>query len=77
MMIKKLVNYIKNDELKIICTNMSVNIINYDVIMDVEDTYVRLLHNNKQLLIKGNNLKLNKLLDREILITGNINKIEL
>lgn len=76
-MIEKIVNYIKNDSLKIIYINNSVNIQNYNKIIEISDTFVRILYNNKIIVIKGNNLKLNKLLDNEILITGIINKIEL
>ena len=76
-MIKKIVNYIKNDSLKIIYINNSVNIQNYNKIIEISDTFVRILYNNEIIVIKGNDLKLNKLLDNEILITGIINKIEL
>ena len=76
-MIEKIVNYIKNDSLKIIYWNNSVNIQNYNKIIEIDDNLVRILHNNKIIVIKGNNLKLNKLLDNEILITGIITKIEL
>ncbi len=77
MMIKKIVNYIKDDSLKINYVNNSVNVVNYDSILEVRDDLVTLKKDNNLILIRGNNLKLDKLLDQEILVTGSISKIEL
>ena len=76
-MINKIINYIKDDKLKIYYSNNSVNIINYDKILEIKDTVINIINNNKLITISGHDLKLNKLLDNEILITGIINKIEL
>ncbi len=77
MMIKKIVNYIKDDKLKIIYFNNSINIINYDNILEIEESNIKISSSNKIIVIKGKSLKLNKLLDRELLITGIINRIDL
>ena len=77
MMINKIKEYIKDDEFKIKYVNNSINIVNYDNILEVKDNVVSFLKNNKIINIKGSNLKLNKLLDNEVLITGIINKIEM
>ena len=76
-MINKIVNYIKDDKLKIKYFDNSINIVNYDNILEIKDTEITIIKDKKMIIIKGNNLKLNKLLDREVLITGIINKIEL
>ena len=76
-MIKKIINYIKDDQFKIIYLNNSVDIANYDKILEVKDDLVTLIKEDKVILIHGNNLKLDKLLDNEVLITGCILSIEL
>ena len=76
-MIKKIINYIKDNKFKIIYINNSVDIVNYDNILEVKDDVVTIVKEDKMIFIRGNNLKLNKLLDNEILITGVILKIEL
>ena len=76
-MIKKIISYIKDDKFKIIYVNNSVDIINYDKIMEVKDDVITLQKEGRLLFIKGHNLKLNKLLEQEILICGSISEIEL
>ncbi len=76
-MIKKIVDYIKDNNFKINYVNNSVNVINYDKILEVSGDAIRIIKDNNLILIKGNDLKLSKLLDNEILITGLISKIEL
>ena len=73
----KIINYIKDENFKIIYLNNSVNIINYDKIIEIRNDLITLEKEKKLLYIKGNNLKLNKLLDNEILITGIILEIDL
>ena len=76
-MIKKIINYIKDDKFRINYVNNSVNIVNYDKILEVEDNTVTLVKENKVILVRGKNLKLDKLLDNEVFITGTILSIEL
>lgn len=76
-MIRKVINYIKDENFKIVYINNSVNIVNYDKIIEIKSDVVIVEKENKLLFIKGVDLRLNKLLDNEILITGLINKIEL
>lgn len=76
-MINRLVNYIKDNKFKICYVNNSVNIVNYDKIIEIKDTVITIVKEDKIIFIKGNDLRLNKLLDNEVLITGSINKIEL
>ena len=76
-MIKRIINYIKDNSFRIIYLNNSVNVVNYDKILEVKDDVITIIKENKVILIKGYDLRLNKLLDQEILITGVINKIEM
>ena len=75
-MIKKIVHYIKDDDFKIRYFNNKVNIVNYEKILEIKDDMITLSKDNKLILIKGEDLKLTKLLDNEILITGVINIIK-
>ena len=76
-MIKEIMNYIKDDKFKIIFVNNSLDIINYDKLLEVKDNIITLEKENKLILIRGENLRIDKLLDNEILILGIIKKIEL
>ncbi len=76
-MIKEIINYIKDDKFKIVYVNNSVDVINYDNIMEVKSDVITIEKEKKLILIKGEELKLDKLLDNEILIRGLIKKIEL
>lgn len=76
-MINKIVNYIKDNNLKITYVNNNVNIVNYDSILEIQKEKVTVIKDKRIIIIRGQDLKLNKLLDNEILITGIINKIEL
>lgn len=76
-MIKKIVHYIKDNDFKIRYFNNKVNVINYDNILEIKPDMITLSKDNKITLIKGEELKLTKLLDNEIIITGIIKKIEL
>ena len=76
-MIKEIINYIKDDKFKIIYVNNSLDIINYDQLLEVKDEMVTIEKENKIIIIKGNNLRIEKLLDKELLIKGLINIIEL
>lgn len=69
--------FINPKELKIIYFTNYINIINYDEIILLTENKILLSKDKKTITIKGNNLLLNKLLDKEILIHGNIKTIEL
>lgn len=75
-MLNKISEYINDNKFRIILYEDKVNIINYKKIITLENNYISILTSNKKILIKGNNLVLNKLLDSEMLIKGNINSVE-
>lgn len=75
--IRKIVNYIKDSNFKINYINNSVNVVNYDAILEVIDSVITLKKEDKIIHIKGEDLRLNKLLENEVLVTGLIKSIEL
>lgn len=75
--IRKIVNYIKDSNFKINYINNSVNVVNYDTILEVRDSVITLKKEDKIIHIKGEDLRLNKLLENEVLVTGLIKSIEL
>ena len=76
-MIEKIVNYVKDNKLKIKYFDNNLNVNNYDKILEVKDDIITFIKDNGVIFIKGENLRLSKLLDNEVLITGIIKKIEL
>ena len=76
-MFRNIREYINETELKITLLKNRVNVLNYDRIRDITDKEISLTKGNRKIKIIGNNLKLNKLLDQEVLIIGNILRVEL
>ena len=69
-------DYISYNEFRIILLNNRINIVNYDEILEINENNISVRTNNKKIRIIGSNLVLSKLLEREILITGELSKIE-
>ena len=68
-------NIINEDNFKIIIDNKYVDIINFNKIINITDSLVT-IKPNKKINIHGKNLKVSKLLDDEIMVIGDIIKIE-
>lgn len=75
-MFSKILEYIKDENLKINLYKDKVNIINYKSILVFDDDKILVDCSSFNLLISGSNLVINKLYDHELLIKGHINKIE-
>lgn len=69
-------SYIMENDVKITIINNKINIANYIDIGHFDSNKIVVKLNNKDIIIKGNNLAVSKLLDSEILITGEFNNIE-
>ena len=67
-------NYIDEDDLKIIVYKNKIDIINYSSIGEVTSNLITFNNNIK---IEGKNLKIDKLLDNEVLITGKLNNLSI
>lgn len=72
----KLSNYINDKEFKLTIYDNKIHIINFKRIITLEDNYISFLTNDKKINIIGTNLSLKKLVAKELLINGNISKIE-
>ena len=76
-MLKKTIEYIKDNEFKATILREKLNIVNYIEIIIMERTRITIKYDKGLLVIKGNDLTINKLLEQELLITGSIKSIEL
>lgn len=74
-LIRMIDNYINDKEYCMIYKNNSLNIINYSKIIDFSSKIISIKFNDSIYCIEGNNLVISKMLEEEILITGDINKI--
>ena len=70
-------DYLLDREYKIIMKENYLNIINYDEIIDFSLQKVSIKINNKILVIEGTNLVISKMLEQEVLITGNISLVRI
>ena len=73
----RLDNYLYDKEYKIIIKENYINIINYDEIKDFSLTKVSIKYQNKIIIIEGKNLVISKMVENEVLITGNIINIRI
>lgn len=69
--------YILEKDFKLTITNNWVDIVNYQEINLFDDNHIIIKNNDKFITISGNNLIINKWLDNEILVSGEVVKIEL
>lgn len=75
--IDKMDRYLTDKIFKITYFNNSININNYIEIIDFNDNKIKIKYDQGICIIEGKNLTLNKMIDNEILIEGNINNISL
>lgn len=69
-------SYILENDTKITIINNKINITNYIDIGHFDNNKIIVKLNNKNIIIKGDDLVVSKLLDSEILITGEFYNIE-
>ena len=70
-------NYLLEKGFEIRLTNKYVDIINYEEIGNFDTSNITVYYNGGKVKINGNNMTINKLMDNEIFIVGNILNIEL
>ena len=75
-MFNRINKFLKDNELEINIYTNKIHIKNYLRLISLENNYISISIPNKKLLIKGTNLSLIKILDLELLITGEFNSIE-
>lgn len=71
-LVDRLEDYLYDNEYKIIVKKNQVDIVNYDEIIDFSLNRISIKYRNKIFVIEGTNMVISKMLDNEILITGNI-----
>jgi sporulation protein YqfC len=76
-LMNRLDNYLYDKEYRIIIKENYVNIVNYDEIVDFNLNKISVKYRNKKVSIKGTNLTINKMVEDEVLITGNISNISI
>lgn len=77
ILINGLINYIKDERFSLFLIDNSLNIVNFERIVVLEDEKIVVIADNKKIIVRGKNLSINRLLDSEMLITGEFNSIEL
>lgn len=75
-MFNKINNFIKDNEFIINIFEDKIYIKNYQRLVTLENNYISLYTNKKKIIIKGKNMNLNKILDKELLIIGEFVSIE-
>ena len=68
-------NYVNDNNFSIIYKNRTLDVINYTKILDFSSTLISFEYKNNSYYIEGENLVISKMMEEEILITGNIKKI--
>lgn len=76
-MLKSLKKFIRNDNYLISIWDNYIDINNFTDIVILEDNRIVLLIPNGKIIIKGNDISIKKLFDKEILLTGEFRSIEL
>lgn len=74
--ITKLNNYIKDNDYKITYFKNYIDVSNYIEIKEFSSNKIVVKYKNGINIINGSNLVISKMLDNEILISGEINNIE-
>lgn len=74
---KGIINYIRNDEFKMLILDKKINIVNYTNILSMTEERISIMTSIGRIIIKGINLSVKKLLNKEVLIEGTILNIEI
>ena len=69
-------SYILDSDLRITIINNKINIVNYTDIGHFDSNKIVVKTNSKEIIVKGNDLVVSKLMNNEILITGEYKTIE-
>ena len=75
-MFNKIQDYINDNEFRLTIFKDRIYIVNYLQIIALENERISLLTPDGRLIIKGEELSLNKLLDNELLISGKVMLVE-
>lgn len=74
-LVRMIDDYVNDKKYSMIYKNNKLDIINYSEIIDFSSTLISVRHEDKVYHIEGTNLVISKMMDNEILITGDISVI--
>ena len=74
-LVRVLSDYVNDKKFSIIYKNNKLDIINYSKILDFSDTKISINYFDDIFIIIGTNLVISKMMEEELLITGNIESI--
>lgn len=74
-LVRVLSDYVNDKKFSIIYKNNKLDIINYSKILDFSDTKISINYLDDIYIINGTNLVISKMMEEELLITGNIESI--
>ena len=74
-LVRVLDNYVNDKNFSIIYKNNRLDIINYSKILDFSDTKISINYLDDIYIIIGTNLVISRMMEEELLITGNIESI--
>ena len=72
-----IINYVRDDEFRMIVLENRIDIVNYLDLLSMDVDRISFSLHNGRVVIKGKDLSLKKLLNKEVLIVGNISSIEM
>lgn len=75
-MFERVKDYIQDNEFRFTIFSDRIHVVNYLKILSLETERISFIGEGQRIVVKGKNLTLNKLLEQEILILGNIISIE-
>ncbi len=75
-MLNNLRNFINDDAWRINIMENKIDIVNYIDVLSLDDNRISIKYSNGSIIIKGNNLSISKMLDKELLIVGEVQSIE-
>ncbi len=76
MLFKNIKSYILEEDFKFIFSNNKIDVINYTSIPHFDSEKIIVTNETNDIIIKGKNLVISKLLNKEIMIEGKIQNIE-
>lgn len=75
-MLQRIQDYIKDNEFRLTIFNNRIYAINYLEILSLESERISFKVDTGRIIVKGTNMTLNRLLEKEVLISGDIISIE-
>ncbi len=72
-----IIDYVRDDEFRMIVLENKIDIINYLELLSMNEERISVSISSGRIVIRGNDLSVKKLLNKEIMIVGKILNIEM